>query len=169
MNKELVKVANPYSDEELEFNEKTGRYQLTLAYTKALFDVCPIKSDSVVERRIKDTSRLVYNYIYNHSHTANRNIVEYLLNHTENGRDFLKEVFSIQVESDFTTGINTLGKLPGVNVSTGQVLDREIIRQNQICVEAENEIRLSQNYFAGINLLYIAPYPARIYQFVRDN
>jgi len=167
MENNLVKVSNPYDDQELEYNNETGRYQLTLAYVKSLFDVCPIKNDSVVRRRIKETSRLIYNYIYGRCYSGNKQVVYYLLNNTENGRKFLKEVFAIQIESDFTTGINSLGKLPAVNMSTGQIIERDVIRMNQICVQAEDEIRESQNYFAGINILYQAPYPYAVQLLVR--
>lgn len=165
--KELVKVANPYSDNELAFDENTGRYYLTLAGCKALFDICPIKSDAVVVRRSKETSRLIYNYIYNHCNTNNRDAVEYLLNYTENGREFLKQVLAIQVEADFTTGMNTLGKLPAINVATGQTLDREQMRINQVCLQAEEEMDNSTYYFGGINILYAGIFPSAVFLAIR--
>jgi len=168
MENKLVKVANPYNDNELEFNQTTGRYQLTLAGVKSLFDVCPIRSDAVVLRRASETSRLIYNYILGRCYSGNQEIVRYLLNYTENGRAFLKEVLAIQVEADFNTGLNSLGKLPAINVANGQTLDREQIRLNQVCVQAEDEIRLSQTFFAGINLLYQAPYNQAVYQLIGD-
>lgn len=162
MENEIKKVETPYDDHGLEWNKDTGRYQLTIEEVKTLFDEMPIKSDSVVKRRIKDTSRLIYNYILGRCYTGNRTLVEWLLNHTENGRKFLKEVLAIQIESDLTTGINSLGKLPTV-MPSGQQFDRDVVRANQICIQCEDEIRQSQNYFCGINLLYQAPYPYAVY------
>lgn len=169
MEEKIVKLENPIDDHALEFNTDTGRYQLTLAYAKTLFDVFPIKSDQVAKRRIKETSRLVYNYILGRCYTGNRTLVNYLLNNTENGRRFLKEVLSLQVEADFTTGINSLGKMPAINMSTGHVIDRNMIKENQLCVAAADEIAESQNYFCGINLLLQCPYSYSVYNFVGMN
>ena len=165
MEDKITKVENPYNDESLEWNEQTGRYQLTLAYAKTLFDVFPIKSDQVAKRRLKETSRLVYNYILGRCYTGNRTLVNYLLNHTENGRRFLKEVLSLQVEADFTTGINSLGKMPAINMSTGHTIERTMIKENQLCVAATDEIEQSANYFCGINLLLQCAYPYTVYNF----
>ena len=169
MEDKITKVENPYNDESLEWNEETGRYQLTLAYAKTLFDVFPIKSDQVAKRRLKETSRLVYNYILGRCYTGNKTLVNYLLNNTENGRKFLIEVLSIQAEADFLTGLNSLGKMPTINMANGQYLDRNMVQQNQLCVAASDEIEESQNYFCGINLLYQAPYNYGIYMFVGMN
>lgn len=168
MENEIVKKISE-NDHSLEFNKETGRYQLTLEFVKTLFDEMPVKSDSVVKRRIKDTSRLVYNYILGRCYTGNRALVNYLLNETENGKKFLKEVMAIQIESDLLSGLNSLGKLPTINMSTGQIFDRNQVRINQLCVQCEDEINESQNYFAGINLLYQAPYNAIIYRFCGYN
>lgn len=169
MEEKIVKLESPIDDHALEFNKDTGRYQLTLEEAKTLFDVFPIKSDAVAKRRIKECSRLVYNYILGRCYTGNRTLVNYLLNNTENGRRFLKEVLSLQVEADFTTGINSLGKMPAINMSTGHVIDRNMIKENQLCVAAADEIAQSQNYFCGINLMLQCPYPYSVYNFVGMN
>lgn len=166
MEEKIVKLENPINDHTLEFNNETGRYQLTLEEAKTLFDVFPIKSDAVAKRRIKECSRLVYNYILGRCYTGNRTLVNYLLNHTENGRRFLKEVLSLQVEADFTTGINSLGKMPAINMSTGHIIERNMIKENQLCVAATDEIENSPNYFCGINLLLQCAYPYTVYNFV---
>lgn len=165
MENEIKKIDKPYSDDDLFYNENTGRYQLTIAQVKSLVDVCPIKSDSVLERRSKDTARLVYNFIFSRCHTANKKLVNYLLNNTENGRNFLKEVMSIQMEADLMTGINSIGKLSTVNVQSGQIIDRNAMGINRLCVDCEEEIKQSQNYFCGINIIYQAPYPYNVYVF----
>ena len=72
---------------------------------------------------------------------------------------------SIQIESDLTTGINSLGKLPTINLGNGQTFDRDVVRANQLCVQCEDEVWQSQNYFCGINLLYQAPYNAAVYTY----
>ncbi len=161
-------LKNPYDDEKLIYNNETGRYELTMEEAKTLFDVMPIKNDSVLKRRLKDNSRLVYNYLVNHSNTANRQVINFMLNRTENGRKFIYAVLMAQIESDLEYATNSLGKMPTVNVQSGQVMDRYLVRENMLCLNAENEIDDSVNYF-GFNICYAEPYPTSIFQFVYQN
>jgi len=161
----LTILKNPYDDEVLVFNNETGRYELTLEETKKLFDVMPTKNDSILRRRIKDNSRLIYQYLVNHSCTANRQVINFMINRTEQGRKFIHDVLIAQIESDLEFGTNSLGKIPTVNIQSGQVADRYAVRENMVCLNAESVIDDSVNYF-GFNICYMQPYPSGIFMFV---
>lgn len=167
--KTLKYLQQPYTDERLEFNKDTFRYQLTLNYLKSLrdSDSLPYKSDSYAKRRLQDTSQRVYKYIITHSHTANRQVIDFLLNHTENGRLFLIEVLTAQIEADMQSAMNDIVRLPNVNVANGQVLDREAFRDNRISIETEDVIDDSVNYF-GVNICCLMPYHPFYFNLVRQ-
>ena len=48
-----------YDDDKLRFNDKTGRYELTVEYCKDEFDA-NFKDDRKLEKRIKLNSQVVY-------------------------------------------------------------------------------------------------------------
>lgn len=159
-----IKVLNkPYNDESLEWNEDTNRYQATLNLAKNLFEVCPIKSDRELQRVIKNLASSIYHYIFSRTHTANRHIVEFLLNNTENGRKFLKEVFECQLESELQYTYGDITKVPVINVQTGQEGNRENYSQNAISIATQQIIEDSAAFFGGINLLLQVQYPSTLF------
>ena len=160
--KTLNIITQPYDDEMLVYNAETGRYELTLAEVKTLVDAMPFKNDNIVKRRIKENSRVCYNYLINHSNTANRQVINFMINKTEEGRKFIHDLLVAQMESD------SIGRMPTVNVQSGQVMDRYTIRENQLCLNAENVIDDSNNYF-GFNICYMLPYPSGIFLYVYNN
>ena len=166
--KTLNIITQPYDDETLVYNVETGRYELTLAEVKTLVDAMPFKNDNIVKRRIKENSRVCYNYLINHSNTANRQVINFMINKTEEGRKFIHELLVAQMESDLEFATNSIGRMPTVNVQSGQVMDRYAIRENQLCLNAENVVDDSVNYF-GFNICYMSPYPSGIFLYVYNN
>jgi len=166
---EKLVFIKPYNDNKLEFNEEIGRYQLTLSYVKNLFEgALPYRNDAIARKRIKQTSLRIYNYIVNHSNTANREVIDVLLNKTEQGRKFLIEVLSSQLEADAEYGYNDLLVRPVINATNGQEGNRDIYIQNAISIETEMLINDSINYF-GINICCMIPYGSWVYQLVRNS
>ena len=147
----------PYSDETLTYNETTSQYELTMEYVKDNFEVT-FKNDEVLKKRIKKNSRNIYRFIINRGHTANSEVIKFLLNKTEEGRRFLIEVLSTQMEADLASGYNDMGDTPAVNLNNGQVIDRAELIRNQVSVNTEELINNSASYF-GISIIYQAPYP----------
>lgn len=145
-----------YDDDNLKFNEITGRYELTIQYCKDNFEAT-FKNDNVLQRRIKLNSQVVYNYIAIHVATVNKPVVDFLLNKTKQGRDFLLELLSAQMYADIQTGYNDLMFQPAVNFN-GQDKDRAQIRANSLCVAAEEIFEHSDNYF-GIRISYQGQFP----------
>ena len=164
--KDLIILEKPQDNEFLEWNNDTMRYQLKLSYVKSLRDVLPYKSDKVAQQRIKQTSLRVYNYIVNHSNSANRQVLDFLLNKTENGKEFLKEVLTSQIEADMEYGYNDLMVRPALNASTNSMLDRDAIRLNAISLETEEIINDSVGYF-GFNLCVLVPFNWYLFDLAR--
>lgn len=161
-------IKEHYNDKVLEWNEITGRYQLTLPYVKTLFDAMPYKNDSIAKKQIKQTSLRVYSYIVAHSNTVNRPVVDFLLNKTENGRKFLIEVLTSQMEADMSYAYNDLVVRPLINAANGQEGNRDVYKLNAVSVETEMIIRDSNHYF-GVNLTYMGEFPWYLFDLARKN
>ena len=147
----------PFSDNKLEWNAETEQYEVAFQYCKANFDDNFI-DDETLKKRIKKNSRKIYRYISNHTYSANRPIVNKVLNYTEEGRQFLFDILTIQMEADVETGFNDLSSTPAINVANGQIIERNELYRNQICVDAEQVFDDSDKYF-GFRIGYQCPFP----------
>ncbi len=154
--KQLHKIT-PYTDEVLEWDEKAQQYILTLEYFKNNYDSVFVDDDTT-KRRLKENSKLVYRFIKNRVHSRNRPIVHKVINYTQEGRDFIKEMLDTQMSADVQTGYNDLGKTPALNIANGQDLGRINIQQNLVSVETENCFDDSDYYF-GFRIGYQASFP----------
>lgn len=163
----LTILKKPYDDESLEFNEETGRYQLTLAYVKKENDIT-FRSDGVLRKRIKNNSKLVYHFLYLRSNSANYFALDFLLQRTEEGRKFLLDVLSEQMEADLETGYNDIGKQPAINFASGQIINRDEIQRNIVSVTTENLIYESHKYF-GFNAISQAVLPSQVFLIAQRN
>lgn len=152
-----VRIIKPYSDDSLTFNEKTKRYELTIEFCKANYD-STFRDDGVLERRIKKNTRTVYNFIWDRVASYNKNVVDYLLNNTQEGRDFILELLSTQMEADIESGYNDTGNLTPINASNGQIIDRGEIKRNVVSVDTEAVFDRSDSYF-GLRINYQGPLP----------
>ena len=160
-------IIEPRNDNDLEFNKETEKYQLTLAYVKNLFDgEVPFRTDGITKKRINDTSSLVYSYLHTHCYSANRSVVNLLLNRTEAGRQFLLDVLTSQFLADAEYGYNDIVRRPALNSATNNILDRDQIRANSISLETQMKIEDSISYF-GINLTYMGMFPPYLLNLAR--
>lgn len=162
--KELRVIPNPRDDDNLHYNKDTGRYELTLAYLKDNFGES-YKSDEVAKRRIKLNSQVCYYYINVHVASWNRAIVNFLLHRTEEGREFLKEFLAAQQYADLQTACNDVMFMPSINFN-GQDKDRNAIKQNSVCVAAEDVFDNSDTYF-GLRLGYQGQFPPYLYLYLK--
>lgn len=154
----------PYTDSKLEWSEEDGRYYLTLEYCNKEYDH-NFKDDDILKKRIRKNSKNIYNYIRYHTNSRNIPIVTALLYRTEEGRNFIFDLLSTQFEADVETGFNDIGDVTPIDVSSGQIMDRNEIRRNLISVATEEIYDNSVNYF-GINLSYQGVFPAYYYYFL---
>ena len=140
----------------LEMKFENGMYILTKEFVKNELEV-HYKDDETLDKRIKANSRKIYNYIYSHSYSANRPLIEKLLNNTPEGYKFLKDVLLSQMEADLETGYNDLTKQPAINMANFNTIDRNLLFINQISPDTEQILDNSRAYFKGINILYQGP------------
>lgn len=154
-------IIKPHTDDELIWNEKTKQYELTLEYFKSNFEE-NFKDDEETKKRITQNSRLVYRFIRNRTCSYNRRIVNKIVNYTQEGREFIKEMLTTQMESDVETGYNDLSKIPTINVANGNVIDRNLLYANEVSVPTEEIWDSSDDWF-GFRLGYQAPFPPIYY------
>lgn len=150
-------IIQPYTDNFLKWNEATQRYELTLEFVKLAMDV-NFANDSITERRIKQNTKVVYNFIKYRCYSGNSAYIDVLLNKTEEGRRFIKDVLLSQFEADNETAYNDLVKQPAIDVASGKEIDRDKLWANQVSVETEQIIDSSSSYF-GFNIMISYPYP----------
>lgn len=160
-----LRTIKPYSDSVLEWDESLQKYVITIQYFKDNFDNV-YADDEVLKRRLKSNTKLVYRWISNHINSANKRFVDKLLSCTQEGRDFIKEILTVQIEADAETGYNDLSKAPAVNLANGQIIPREELLRNQICVDAEQVFDDSNSYF-GFRIGYQAPFPPYYFLFIK--
>ena len=163
----ITVIAKPYDDEVMDFNETSGRYELTMQYVKDNFTINYL-DDKVLEERIKKTTRKIYNVIYARSNTANKGVIDFMLHRTQQGRVFLHDLFYEQLETDLQTGYNDLSSMPAINYAKGNIIPREEQIRNQISVDTEQILDRSEEYF-GINIMYASVFPFYVYAFVEKN
>ena len=162
-----IRIRKPYTDTDLVWNTKTGHYELSLAYCKALFDD-NFKDDGTLQKRITKNSRVVWNQLMAHTYTQNKSVVSFILNNTEEGRNFLKDILSAQMESDIQFGTNDLGITPLINVTTGHIIDRNQVTINTLCKMAEDVMDDVVSY-VGVNLFIATLLPYTLFRLVREN
>lgn len=164
--KQITLLSQPYSDDNLEWNPNSGRYELTLQFLKDQFGES-YKNDEVAKRRLKLNSQVVYYYINAHVASWNREVVNFLLHKTEEGRKFLLEILSAQIYADLQTAYNDTMFISPINFN-GQDKDRNEIRRNALCLAAEDVFQNSDTFF-GIRIGYQGQFPPFFYLFVRQN
>ena len=149
-------LQQPKNDEDIKFNQKTGRYELTIKCVNENF-VNNFKDDGILQKRITLCSRTIYNYIFSVANSYNKSVIDFMLHRTKEGRNFLYDMMFEQMMADLETGYSSTPYMPSVNVSNGQVIDRNILRQDRVCIAAEDIADRSSNYF-GFNLLTSVPF-----------
>lgn len=160
-------VISPYDDNKLVYNKQTARYELTKEYIKDEFENT-FKDDNTLQQRIKKNTRKVYNYLLYRTCTPNKEVVDFVLNQTKEGRAFLLDLLSEQMEADLESGYNSMSSIPAINYASGRITPREEQQRNQLTVDAEQIVERNANYF-GFNLFYQSSFPFSYFQFMRAN
>lgn len=130
-------IIKPYDSPTMTYDSVKHRYILT---TVALNSVGNTWKDdqAFIERRLKQISNVVYNWIYSHTHTSNIALVEFVLACTEKGRQVIEEALTYQLEADVENGYNDISKILPINPANGQVIKQTDIKENAICIETRN-------------------------------
>ena len=151
-----LNVIQPYSDNTLAWNDDLKRYELTIQFFKANFQN-NFNDDQVLLNRLRKNSRKIYNFIRYRGFSLNWKITEFLINHTQEGREFILAALTEQMEADNESGYNDLSSMPAIS-SQGQTIDRDQLYANQISPDAEQIIENSGSYF-GISIVNRTVYP----------
>lgn len=163
----LMKHLEPFTDNALEWDGQ--KYVLTRQYCKETFEIT-FTNDGVLDRRRRKNARVCYNIIKNRLATSNMELGLWLINNTAEGRKFIKDLMTEQMEADLLNGYNDLGSTSAINVANGQVIDRAEIERNMLGVNAEIILDNTANYFP-FNIFVRYPYPwtirSAIYAFKR--
>lgn len=164
---ELKITKNSIDEKKIQWNPDIQRWELTLEYVKTLVDACPYKTDSVAKRRIAKTSVRIYNWIIRNSASVNRQVIDFLLNKTENGQRFLIEVLAAQMEADMEYGYNDLVVRPVINAQNNNNGNRDEIILNAISMEAELLIADCSLKYFGFNICYMDALPWYLFDLAR--
>lgn len=143
----------PQNDAKMLYDFDTHRYVLNhegngehLNIAKAYGSIENIRAN------LRSISRTMYNYIYSHNHTANRDYVEYLLATDTSLRNVLYEAMLAQLIADVESGVDSVKNQAGINLETGGVIRRNDRIANMISIEAEMILR---NANGKTNLLFM--------------
>jgi len=149
--------SNPYNDETMYYDIKTHRYVLCLSYAKSLVGNA-YNDDGVMDKRLKEISLNVYNFIYSQGHTSNKKYTKLFLNATENGRNLLIEALGAQLSADAENGYNDMVKQNPIDFNSGNVIDRDKIIYNQVCIQCQKIIENSPSDLDGYQIVCQIPY-----------
>lgn len=139
-----MKYQEPFTDDIMEWDG--NQYVLTRQFIKKNYDTA-YRDDAVLDRRRKKNSRVVYSVITARLAQVNTKMGLWLLSHTEEGRTFMRDILAEQMEADLDGGYNDLGLTSAINVANGQVIDRDEITKNLLCVNASMMMESATNYF----------------------
>lgn len=155
-----MKRIEPFTDDKLEWDG--SQYVLTRAYIKQNFDIA-YRDDGILDRRRRKNSIVVYGVIQSRIALQNAKFAKIALNYTEEGRKFILDILTEQMEADLQGGYNDLGSTSAINVANGQVIPRQEIERNLLCVTAELMLDRITNYFP-FNIFMQFEYPFGIKQ-----
>ena len=147
----------PYSDADMGYDPDAEMYVLTFEWAKANLPNT-FKDDDVLKKRLVKNSQKVYRALRYRGFSANWRYALPIANKTEEGRNYIFDLLRAQMEADAESGFNDLTLTPAINVSNGQIIDRELLFANDLSVDAEIIMDSSQGYF-GFPLPCRTAYP----------
>lgn len=155
MYNETLKVIEPYDSDTMIYDKNTHRYILTLTSIEKANG--RYSNDGVATQRLLEMSNNVYLYIYSNASQSNRYYIEFIISCTKQGRDFIEQVLTEQLYADLESRQNDICKQTAIDFQSGRIIDRQVIKANRICVNAEDTINSG---ICGINLMFQGTYNA---------
>ena len=135
----------PYTDTEMTYDDAQHRYILTPEYvtTKTGIDLNAVLNpgfttnpQQLVQHWLDQLSSEIYTWIYEQN--ANNVMQEYFLAKTPTLREYIKNAMLQQVLYVLKNG--DLNMYSGVNVKTGQIMDKNLLVQVAIAPNAQREL-----------------------------
>ena len=144
--------SNPYNDDNMTYDSIFHRYILTINIAKQYVGNA-YADDGILSRRLKEISQNVYDYIYTRGNTNNKKYTRAILNATANGRNLIMEVMLAQLSADSQNGYNDIVKQNTIDFTNGNVIDRNKIIENQVCVACQTLIENSSADLDGYQIV----------------
>lgn len=87
----------PYNDDDMTFNAKTHHYVLTQEYVQKLDPdiITGLKNTADIITTLEEISDDIYDFI--HEHNMNNDAQDYIIAHTETGREIIKKAMEKQL------------------------------------------------------------------------
>lgn len=132
----------PYDDNTMIYDMDSHQYRLTIGYVRDELGVDlpsrlnTAQSDDpqkVAEFRLKQVADEVYSYIY--AHSSNAMMQEFYAAKLESTREIIRKAMLEQLSYELVSG--ALSMFSGINVKTGQVIDRQKMKDAVIGFNAQ--------------------------------
>jgi len=147
-------------DNDLLYDAKFHKYYLNpIGEVSNRIDVNIYGDESDVLRALKGISRSIYNYVFKHSHSQNRNWIEYTLANDDSVRVQLTEAMLSQAEADYQSGIETNKNLNNVNAK-GEVKHKQ--QEVELVCQETKDILENLTDLYGKKLCYMGDYKIRL-------
>jgi len=157
-NVRLDNLIKPYDDKSLVYDKYNHRY--IIATTNPTIDMSIYGDNAMkLQRTLDKISRKVYAYLKLHCNTNNFDLVELVLSCTEEGRKVMRESMEAQLIADMESGMTDITDESAIDFNRGTNIDRKFIRENRLCVDAE-DILIA--FSKPINLCYLGDYGVRL-------
>lgn len=155
-----MKYIEPYTDKDMEWDG--NRYVLTIAYIKDNFEVT-YKDDGTLDKRRALNSKIVYKELKKRLNPNNVDYAMHVFNETAEGRRFILDVLSEQMQADLKNGYNDMGYMSPIDFAKGQAMDKNDIEKNLLCPSAEDIVDVSTDYFPfNVFTAYAYPWNVRL-------
>lgn len=153
-------LQKPKNDKDMIYDTEMGLYKLTSSYAKKEFEIT-YRDDNVLGRRLKKISRATHTYLMWKSAPENKQVIDFFLHRTEEGRNFVKAILTSALEADLESGYYSLSQQAPIN------FDRQKQMENRVDVQTESIINDSERY-VGFNLFVQFPFPFILFNFVQN-
>lgn len=140
----------------MEWNKTIHEWVLTIEEANDIGNVSSVfGSEDNAERELKSIARTIYNYIHSYGSVGNRVYVDWHIYTDASLKDVIYRASMAQLEAHLESGLNDLKKQVGVNIETGQVIDKKDLKDHSLCVEAED---ILVNGDGSFNICYAGYY-----------
>lgn len=121
------------------YDKATHRFTLIPQYCSDIANLSEVYADqNSIQKTLNSISRTIYNWIYSRVPVSNKNYIEYLLAKHPDCILAVYEAMKSQLEADVSSGYNDIKNQPAINFQTGMNIDRNDIKRNLVCIEAQN-------------------------------
>ena len=135
----------PYSDDKMIYDAEAHQYRLTIGYVKEKLGIdlpqhlntaASDDPQKVAEFRLEQVANEIYSYIY--AQNSNNEMQEFYACKLESTRNIIRKAMLEQLSYELVSG--ALSMFSGVNIKTGQVIERKKLQEAIIGFNAKKEL-----------------------------